>query len=187
MPYWSLSACVFACFFAGPAFSEYRVVTWNIDGVDKTDFAIRTHAETMMKDVGGATILVVQEIVSSEQVRAISDATGLQYWAVSDFAPPPEITGSGYRSLEVAVLSSIPMERVAEWDTTGPKSYGDDFQPRVSPDTVLSTSLEPPIELGQVLPSRGFLRVDLKGNLSVYLSTRCTGSLRATKAARCRT
>ena len=91
--------------------------------------------------------IVLQEIVSEEQVQAAAEALGLPHWAVSDFSPPTRITKNPYASLEVAVLSRTPLARAAEWDTTGRAAPGDGYPPRTSSSRVTTEELEIPLPM----------------------------------------
>ena len=122
----------------------------------------------MQADVGRLDVLILQEVISDAQVRAVARALGMPYWAISDLSPPVAITGNGFRSLEVAILSRIPIEAAAEWDTTGQEPTGDGYAPRVSSTEIPSTETVVDLPVSDVRPSRGFLRVDLRGGLSVY-------------------
>ncbi|MEM1428946.1 MAG: endonuclease/exonuclease/phosphatase family protein [Pseudomonadota bacterium] len=153
---------------AGAAAADLRVATWNVDGVQKTPTALAENARTMLSDVGRLDLLVIQEVIGSDQVASIAEATGLRHWAISDFSPPVSITGFGFRSLEVAVLSRVPIEQAVEWDTTGWEVSGDGHPPRVSSPEVVSSELPPPIPRSTVQPTRGFLRVSLANGLIVY-------------------
>ena len=153
---------------ANTALADVRVATWNIDGVGKTDAALAANAETMQADVGRLDVLILQEVISDAQLRSIAQTLDMPYWAISDLSPPVAITGNGFRSLEVAVLSRIPIEAAAEWDTTGREPTGDGYAPRVSSTNIPSTETVVEHPASDVRPSRGFLRVDLWGGLSVY-------------------
>ena len=92
----------------------------------------------------------------------------MPYWTISDLSPPVAITGNGFRPLEVAALSRVPIEAAAKWDTTGREPTGDGYAPRVSSTDIPSTETVVDLPASDVRPSRGFLRVDLRGGLSVY-------------------
>lgn len=79
------------------------------------------------------------------------------------------MTGKWFRSLEVAIISKAPFVSVAEWDTTGNLPHGDSYDPRSSDVSVSMLSLALEITMkDQERPSRGFLRADFAGGLSVY-------------------
>ena len=146
-----------------------RVMTWNINGGEQDKDVLANNAREMMLDIGDLDILVLQEVISSEQVSEISEEIGFDHWAVSDFSPPIEVTGKWFASLEVAILSRTPFSKVVEWDTTGRLPTGDPYDPRVSDTTVPTESLDLQLTMSDgERPSRGFLRVDLAGGLSVY-------------------
>ena len=153
---------------SGVALADVRVATWNINGVEKSDEGLAANARTMQADVGPLDVLILQEVISDAQVRAIARALDMPYWAISDLSPPVAVTGNGFRSLEVAVLSRIPIEAAAEWDTTGREPTGDGFAPRVSSSVIPSTETFLDLSDSGVRLSRGFLRVDLRGDLSIY-------------------
>ncbi|MGD8275763.1 MAG: endonuclease/exonuclease/phosphatase family protein, partial [Thiohalocapsa sp.] len=125
-------------------------------------------ARLTKESVGPVDVLVLEEVISEEQVEAVADAMGLDHYAISDFSPPPEITGAWFASLEVAVISRLPIEGAAEWDTTGREPFGDTFGPRLSTEGIEPELLVLDVEFGETRPSRGFLRVDLEGGWSVY-------------------
>ena len=156
--------------FSNSAFAETpRVMTWNINGGEQDKDILASNAHQMMLDIGDFDILVLQEVISSEQVSEIADEIGFDHWAISDFSPPVHVTGKWFASLEVAILSRTPFLKVAEWDTTGRLPTGDPYDPRVSDATVPTESLDLRLTISDgERPSRGFLRVDLDDGLSVY-------------------
>jgi endonuclease/exonuclease/phosphatase family metal-dependent hydrolase len=153
---------------ANPAAADLRIATWNVDGVQKTPEALAANAANMITDVGDLDILVIQEVIDSAQVAAISSAIGMPFWVISDLSPPVSITGNGFGSLEVAILSRTPVERAAEWDTTGRGEAGDGFPPRSSDPELTTEEILPPVTLSALRPTRGFLRVGLAAGLTVY-------------------
>lgn len=155
---------------AGHAAAEApRIVTWNINGGEQDKDILAGNALEMMLDLGDFDILVLQEVISSQQVAEIADELGFEHWAISDFSPPVEVTGKWFASLEVAVVSRSPFSSVAEWDTTGRLPTGDPYNPRTSDPQVPTESLELDLAIAdEERPSRGFLRVDFEDDLSVY-------------------
>ena len=121
------------------------------------------NANGMSLDIGAFDVLVLQEVISSQQVAAIANKLGFDHWATSDFSPPVESTKKWFKSLEVAVISRTPFRKVVEWDTTGRLPNGDPYDPRVSDPSVPTESLalELTMKDGE-RPPRGFLRVDLQ-------------------------
>jgi exonuclease III len=146
---------------------EYHVATWNIAGAERDATAVAESIRDMAGDVGQIDILIIEEVISQEQVSAAAEALGFDHWVISDFAPPPNITNTPFASLEVAVISRFPIERAGEWDTTGQGPNGDNFPPRTSSALTLSEELEITIGLNSQ-PSRGFLRADIENGPSVY-------------------
>lgn len=141
-----------------------QIVTWNINGGEQDKDILATNALEMMRDIGSFDVLVLQEVISSRQVAEIADKLGLEHWAVSDFSPPVETTGHWPRSLEVAIISRTPFEKIVEWDTSV-----DGYDPRASNENWPTESLDLGLTInGSERPSRGFLRVDLSDGLSVY-------------------
>ena len=118
--------------------------------------------------IGPIDVLVLEEVIAEEQVEAAARAIGHPHWVISDFSPPPNISGGPFNSLEVAVISRPPITSAAEWDLTGQGEHGDDFAPRPSSDQILTEELGIDVPLGPSRPSRGFLRVDLEDGPSVY-------------------
>ena len=155
---------------AGPATAEApKVVTWNINGGEQDEDILAGHALDMMLDIGDFDIIVLQEVISLEQVARIAEKIGFEHWAISDFSPPVEITEKWFASLEVAVLSRTPFVKVSEWDTTGKLPNGDAYDPRSSDPDVPTESLDLGLTISDAeRPSRGFLRVDFADGLSVY-------------------
>jgi len=145
-----------------------RLMTWNIDGGEASSATIGARIERAFAAVGPVDVLVLQEIVEQGQVEAAAAAGEFSHWALSDFSPPVAITKAWHKSLEVAVLSRLPITSVAEWDTTGPLPEGDRYPPRTSAAGIPSISLRLAIDAGNPPPSRGFLRVDLVNGWSVY-------------------
>lgn len=146
-----------------------KIVTWNINGGQQDKDILAQNANEMRLDVGEFDVLVLQEVISSQQVAAIAEKLGFDHWAISDFSPPIEVTGKWFKSLEVAVISKRPFVKVSEWDTTGNLPNGDPYDPRTSDSTVPTVSLELDLDVNEEeRPSRGFLRVDYQNRLSVY-------------------
>ena len=165
---WRRFLSLAGCLTASAAVSQEQLIaTWNIGGAERSANAIARSLDEFEDQVGALDLLVLQEIVSEEQVEAAAEAVGMPYWAVSDFSPPVGITENPYASLEVAVLSRLPLVRAAEWDTTGRAAPGDGYPPRTSSSDLASEELEIPLAAGPV-PSRGFLRVDTSGGLAIY-------------------
>ncbi len=163
-----LSLCLSSIVSVTTAAADSAIGTWNIDGVEKSVDALRANSQRMLSDVGPLDVLVLQEVISAEQVGEIAEAMGFPFWAISDFSPPLSITQNGYASLEVAVLSQIPMKSAVEWDTTGREPTGDGYRPRSSDQNLETAELDIKIPVGDPRPSRGFLRVELEGGLTVY-------------------
>lgn len=160
---------ILGCFASFASAEAPRVMTWNINGGEQDKDILASNARQMMLDIGDLDILVLQEVISSEQVAEIADEIGFNHWAISDFSPPIGVTGKWFASLEVAILSRAPFFKVVEWDTTGRLPTGDPYDPRVSDPAVPTESLDLQITMSDgERPSRGFLRVDLKGGPSVY-------------------
>lgn len=153
---------------SAPAQAELTFVTWNIDGGQKTPSALRFNAAAMAAIVGPVDIVIVQEVISEDQVDAIAEGLGLAHWAISDFAPPVSITGFWAQSLEVGIISRLPILSAAEWDTTGPHPHGDSYLPRVSNPDIAAEELAIAVGAGENPPSRGFLRAELGGGWTVY-------------------
>lgn len=148
--------------------AEIRVMTWNIEGGDASPEVIAQRVGQALAEVGPVAVLVLQELVEQEQVEAAAGAGGFRHWAMSDFSPPVHITGAWHKSLEVAILSRLPIEAVAEWDTTGPRPDGDRYPPRTSAPGRPTDSLRLKQDTGDPPPARGFLRVDLANGWRIY-------------------
>ncbi len=161
-------AVLFGLITSAPANAKMTVLTWNVDGGQKTAATLKNNAAAMAADVGQADIVILQEIISEEQVSAIAEGLGLEHWAISNLAPPVSITGHWARSLELAVVSRIPILAAAEWDTTGRQHTGDGYVPLTSNQEITGTELDIDVAFDQARPSRGFLRIDLQGGFSVY-------------------
>lgn len=143
-------------------------LSWNINGAQADPAAIEERARLTAAAVGRVDVLMLQEVVSADQVAAAARGMGLEHYAISDFAPPTAITGAWQESLEVAIASRLRLESVAEWDTTGREPHGDGYPPQTSGAEVQAVSLTLAIELGEQRPTRGFLRANLEGGWSVY-------------------
>lgn len=141
-----------------------QIVTWNINGGEQDKDILASNALEMMRDIGGFDILILQEVISSRQVAEIADEIGFDHWAISDFSPPVETTEHWPKSLEVAIISRTPFEKIVEWDTSP-----DRYDPRTSDENWPTDSVHLGLTFnGNERPSRGFLRVDLPDGLSVY-------------------
>ncbi|MCF7993383.1 MAG: endonuclease/exonuclease/phosphatase family protein [Chromatiaceae bacterium] len=152
-----------------PALADgLRLMTWNVEGGEQPPNVIAGRVAQALAEVGAVDVLVLQEVVAEEQVRAAAEAGGFAHWAMSDFSPPMRITDAWWKSLEVAILSRVPIESAAEWDLTGRKPTGDGHPPRSSAAGVPSRELRVDVDTGDPAPSRGFLRADLENGLSVY-------------------
>ncbi|MEL6960676.1 MAG: endonuclease/exonuclease/phosphatase family protein, partial [Pseudomonadota bacterium] len=146
-----------------------RILTWNVNGGQQDKDILAQNVNDMKLDVGSFDVLVVQEVISSQQVAAIAEKIGFDHWVISDFSPPVEVTGKWFKSLEVAIISKTPFESVAEWDTTGKLPNGDPYDPRTSDTSVPTESLALGLTMkSEERPSRGFLRADFADGLSVY-------------------
>lgn len=145
-----------------------RFASWNINGGEQTPAELEANARAAAEALGVVDVIALQEVIAAEQVAAIARGFGLEHWAISDFAPPVDTTGAWFRSLEVAVVSRLPIERAAEWDTTGREPDGDGFAPRTSAEGIAAEEVPVRIAFGEDVPSRGFLRADLGDDWSVY-------------------
>ncbi|MEA1051532.1 endonuclease/exonuclease/phosphatase family protein [Lamprobacter modestohalophilus] len=163
-----LSALCLLGSLSGARAAPLPLMTWNIEGGESVPSALAARIEQALDSIGPVEVLVLQEIVSEAQVEAAAKAGGFDYWAISDFSPPVEVTNAWHKSLEVAVLSRRPIKSVAEWDTTGRKRNGDGHPPRTSARRVPTQELQVAIKDGDDPPPRGFLRVDLADGWTVY-------------------
>jgi len=152
---------------SGAYAAPLTLMTWNIEGAEVAPAALAKRVERALKVVGPVEVLVLQEVVAEDQVRAAADAGGFAYWAMSDFSPPIATTKAWHKSLEVAIISRRRFTAVYEWDTTGPLPEGDRYPPRTSTGAIETRSLRLAAE-AERMPSRGFLRVDLAGGWTVY-------------------
>ena len=152
-----------------PALADgLRLMTWNIEGGEQPPRVIAERVEAALAETGPVEVLVLQEVIDQAQVEAAAEAGGFAHWAISDFSPPTRITGAWYKSLEVAILSRVPIEAVSEWDLTGREPAGDGYAPRASDAGVPSRELRLAVDTGDPPPSRGFLRADLADGWTVY-------------------
>src|SRR5918998_1656978 len=101
------------------AAENLRVMTWNISGGEQSAANLESNAHAATQQLGPVDIAIIEEVIETDQVAAIAKGLGLDHWVISDFSPPVSISGFWANSLEVAVISRRPFERVAEWDTTG--------------------------------------------------------------------
>jgi len=166
------TTCFFDCLVlllaAAAAAQDLRLATWNVAGPERDAGVLAQSAEDLAAAVGTVDVLVLQEVISDEQVQAVAEALGHEHWVISDFSPPPSVTGSPFRSLEAAVTSALPIEGAGEWDPTGRAANGDNFVPRASSEASPTQELAVPHPVGELGLDRGFLRVDLADGLSVY-------------------
>ena len=107
-----------------PRDRDVRIVTWNAEAVFTVEDVRKRSAD--FKALAAQlkpTILLLQEVTSTEVVRALRDEMGLKgyYIACSDFA----IDGKQFDSLEVAIVSAYPLLDVIEYDPT-PDRHGPD-------------------------------------------------------------
>jgi endonuclease/exonuclease/phosphatase family metal-dependent hydrolase len=145
-----------------------RVMTWNIEGGEQPPRVIAERVTAALAETGPVEVLVLQEVIDEAQVAAAAEAGGFAHWAMSDFSPPVRITGAWFKSLEVAILSQIPIEALAEWDLTGRAPTGDGYAPRASDDGLPSREVRIAVDTGDPAPARGFLRADLADGWAVY-------------------
>lgn len=144
------------------------LMTWNTEGAEVAPEVLAKRIEQALNKVGPVAVLVLQELVSEAQLQAVAKTNGFRDWAMSDFSPPVAITKAWHKSLEVAVLSRLPIESVAEWDTTGRKRNGDGHPPSRSASGVPTRELRIKVKTSDPPPPRGFLRVDLAGGWTIY-------------------
>ena len=164
----ALAVLLFVSSVPDVAAESLKFMTWNINAGEAEPSGVESRARDAVEAVGDVDIVFLQEVISEEQVQAAAQGFGLPHYAMSDFSPPVSITNAWFRSLEVAVLSRIPIMAAAEWDTTGREPAGDGFAPRVSAESITTEELPINVNFGDHQPSRGFLRVDLEGGWSVY-------------------
>lgn len=148
--------------------AEGALMTWNIEGGQASPEEIAERVEQALAAVGPVEVLVLQEVVAVEQIEAAAEAGSFAHWAMSDFSPPVEITEAWWKSLEVVMLSRIPITAASEWDISGYQPQGDGYPPRVSPEGIPSTERAISASPGRPPPWRGFLRADLANGWSVY-------------------
>ncbi|WP_462322421.1 endonuclease/exonuclease/phosphatase family protein [Halochromatium sp.] len=144
------------------------LMTWNTEGAELTPAAFAKRIKQSLDAVGPIDLLVLQEVIAKDQVQAAAEAGGFRHWAMSDFSPPVEITGAWHQSLEIAVLSRLPIESVSEWDITGRRPEGDGHPPTVSTVSIPTHERRIDIKIQEPRPARGFLRVDLLNGLTLY-------------------
>jgi endonuclease/exonuclease/phosphatase family metal-dependent hydrolase len=137
--------------------AEVRIATWNVrEGF--TAEAIRERASDLRKfgEAVKPDVLLVQEIVSLDVLKAVRDAIGLKGYhvACSDFSPSDE---PDFFAFEVGIISRYPLSQVIEYDPSLDYVPGKDAPPELL--------LEPQLKLGirQLQDdARGFLwaRID---------------------------
>jgi hypothetical protein len=76
---------------------EQRLVTWNVGGAERTSAEVETSVENLVSRIGSIDVLVVQEVIAEEQVAAAARALEHPHWVISDFSPPPNISGGPWR------------------------------------------------------------------------------------------
>lgn len=145
-----------------------RLMSWNIEGGEQPPRVVAERVREALAEIGAVDVLVLQEVIDAAQVQAAAAAGGFPNWAMSDFSPPVRITGAWHESLEVAILSRLPIESAVEWDPTGRRPEGDGHPPRISDAAAPARERRIDVGTGGPPPSRGFLRADLTGGWSLY-------------------
>lgn len=147
----------------------FVIGSWNVNAGSRSLSDLVTDLRPMREFFSDVNVLSVQEIVHEDQVAVIADVLGYPHWVISDITPPVSITGRWFASLEMAILSRVPFEAVAEWDPNGRREFGDGHLPVTNDPTFERTAeLDVRIDYTERTPARGFVRADLANGLSIY-------------------
>ncbi|ANL47546.1 endonuclease/exonuclease/phosphatase family protein [Rhizobium phaseoli] len=151
--------------------ADVKIVSWNIAASPYEQVLARVSDYKKMADTLSPDVIVLIELTGRLDIKAIADAIGWQtyYATVSD----GQVQGDEiHASLEVGVLSKIPITSVIEFD---PKPEGRTVQvfTNSKPDGDSSIPVkEMPLKgidmMGLAATDRGTLRVDLANGLTVF-------------------
>ncbi|MGO7353892.1 hypothetical protein ACCS66_04050 [Rhizobium ruizarguesonis] len=151
--------------------ADVKIVSWNIAASPYEKVLARASDYKKMVDTLSPDVIVMIELTGRADLKAIADAIGwpTYYATVSD----GQVQGDEiHASLEVGVLSKIPISSVIEFD---PKPEGHTHQvfTNTKPDGDGSIPVkEMPLKgidmMGLAATDRGTLRVDLANGLTVF-------------------
>ncbi|MBY3177587.1 hypothetical protein HFO27_23605 [Rhizobium leguminosarum] len=151
--------------------ADVKIVSWNIAASPYERVLTRASDYKKMADILSPDVIVLIELTGQPDIKAIADAIGWQtYFATMSDG---QVQGDEiHASLEVGVLSKIPITSVIEFD---PKPEGHTHQvlTNANPDGDSSIPVtEMPLKgidmMGLAATDRGTLRVDLANGLTVF-------------------
>ncbi len=88
VPILGLSGCLALLLAAPTAAQDVRLTTWNIAGPERDAGALAQSAEDLLATVGPVDVLVLQEVISDEQVQAVAEALGTSTGSSATFLRP---------------------------------------------------------------------------------------------------
>ena len=110
---------------ASAGFAQDQVIaTWNINGAERSAEAVGASARGLIAEIGPVDVLILQEVISADQVEAAATAIGLLHWAISDFSPPVGVTNNPFGSLEVAAMRATHRRSGRRWRCLRPPLAG---------------------------------------------------------------
>ncbi|AJC80158.1 endonuclease/exonuclease/phosphatase family protein [Rhizobium etli bv. phaseoli str. IE4803] len=151
--------------------ADVKIVSWNVAASPHERLLARASDYKKMADTLSPDVIVLIELTGRSDVKAIADAIGWQtyYATVSD----GQVQGDEiHMSLEVGVLSKIPITSVTEFDPK-PEGHIHPVMTNSKPDGDTSIPVkEMPLKgidmMGLAATDRGTLRVDLANGLTVF-------------------
>ncbi|PKA43205.1 hypothetical protein CWR43_14250 [Rhizobium sullae] len=151
--------------------ADVKIVSWNIAASPYEKLLVRASDYKKMADTLSPDVIVLIELTGRPDIKAIAEAIGwpTYYATMSD----GQVQGDEiHASLEVGVLSKIPITSVIEFD---PKPEGHTYQviTNSKPDGDSSIPVnEMPLKgidmMGLAATDRGTLRVDLANGLTLF-------------------
>lgn len=151
--------------------AEVKIVSWNVAAQPMERVLARASDYKAMSDALAPDVLVLIELTGVDDLKAIAKAVGwpTYYAAVSD----GQIQGSEiHSSLEVGILSKIPITSVVELDAK-PEGRTHPVFTTMKPDgdasiPVKEVQLKGIDRMGVAATDRGTLRVDFSNGLTIF-------------------
>ncbi|ANK91538.1 MULTISPECIES: hypothetical protein [unclassified Rhizobium] len=151
--------------------ADVKIVSWNVAASPYEQVLARASDYKKMADILSPDVIVLIELTGRSDIKAIADAIGWQtyYATVSDGQVQSDEI---HASLEVGVLSKIPIMSVIEFDPK-PEGHTIPVFTNAKPDGDSSIPVkEMPLKgidmMGLAATDRGTLRVDLANGLTVF-------------------
>jgi endonuclease/exonuclease/phosphatase family metal-dependent hydrolase len=156
----------------GSAWSaDVKIASWNVAASPYEKVLTRTSDYKSMADTLSPDVIVMVELTGREDMKAIAEAIGwpTYYAAVSDW----QVQGSEiHASLEVGVLSKIPIVSVIEYDPKPEGRINKVFTASQPNGDVTIPVKEMPLKgiekMGLAASDRGTMRVDLANGLTLF-------------------